>query len=71
MAMRYYKPLDPEKSDEECRLIGKDDIVRKRLSKRIKKRYRTANDIENDGNVARDKNGQLKILDLGCFDEAW
>jgi hypothetical protein len=66
-AMRYYELLGPSN----WRQPNKHDRSRELLQKRIKKVYKTANDVDNSGNVARDKNGQLKVIDLGCFDEVW
>jgi hypothetical protein len=66
-AMRYYKVL----GESNWRNSNKYDKSRSLLEKRVKKIYKHANDVDNSGNVARDKNGQLKIIDLGCFDEVW
>jgi hypothetical protein len=66
-AMRYYRVLGPSN----WRQPNHSDEIRDRLQKKVKKIYKHANDVDNSGNVARDKNGQLKIIDLGCFDEVW
>lgn len=72
--MREYKMLPPDpsywetpKSNPQYKAKEKASITRSRLSDRLNDLYWGCGDIENDGNVAIDNNGQLKVIDLGCF----
>lgn len=70
VVMRYYKLLKTppyHEYDNKEHPAWQDKEARYALADHLEKLYSGASDVSNSGNVARDTDGQLKVIDLGCF----